>query len=287
MLCSNITLCLRDLAVRTLDSIRTCTLLARPLHFYFIEMQWTDILIIYLSCGAPFGVYFFLHEHRKTGVSSRLLLRSAAVWLFWIAYAYLLWRKNSAKRFTPSRHSSKKSSKNSEIALLEQQTAVMQEQILQAFIEASSRTRLKVQFFAFRDVLERFVGLTLAVKADEVSKDDNDHELFHIAGRKGRDAERAQKCLSRRNRTRLYEHQKNAREDFLKQVANLAGNNVPLNSGEFQKISALRDLILELLELLDVKLMERAENIFNKTETAPVLETNKSSNRLIEAAARN
>lgn len=265
-------------SVRTLEFTETCTILARPLQSVFTKMQWTDLLIIYLSCGAPFGVYFFL-QHRKKGISIRLLLRSAAAGLVWIAYAYLLWRKNVAKRLTSQKKSLQKSLQNflpdPEIALLEQQTSVLQEQVLQAFIELNSNARLKAQFFAFRDVLERFVGLTLAVKADQSAgigsgAEKNDHELFRIAGRKGKDAALAQKCLSRRNRLRLEEHQKNAREDFLKQVANLAGAGVLINGGgRGQNISLIKDLILELLELIDVKLMGRAEEIFAGAETAP------------------
>jgi hypothetical protein len=244
-------------------------------------MQWTDLLIIYLSCGAPFGVYFFL-QHRKKGISIRLLLRSAAAGLVWIAYAYLLWRKNVAKRLPPRKNFLHNFSHDPEIALLEQQTSVLQEQVLQAFIELNSNARLKAQFFAFRDVLERYVGLTLAVKADKApvtgaaaGAGKNDHELFRIAGRKGKDAALAQKCLSRRNRLHLEEHQKNAREDFLKQVANLAGAGVLINgSGRVQNISLIRDLILELLELIDVKLMGRAEEIFAGAETAPATSAN-------------
>lgn len=255
-------------------------------------MQWSDLLIIYFSCGAPFAVYHFLQNSRNDTFSSRLLLNSAAVWVGWIAYAYLLWRKRSQKRFTPAQKQAKKVSTDPEIALLEQQTTVIQEQILQAFIETNSRARLKVQFFAFRDVLERFVGLTIAernsAKFAASRKTASEAEVFSIAGRSGRDSERGARCVSRRNLARLQEHQKNAREDFLKQLANLRPADVPLNVGsEVQNFSALRELILELLDLLDVKLMERAELIFTERETVAAVQTNKSSNRLIEAAARN
>jgi hypothetical protein len=252
-------------------------------------MHWSDLLIIYFSCGAPFGVYFFLHNRGKMPVF-KLLLNSIGAAVVWIAYAYLLRREKITKSFTKKEFSFGKP----EISLLEQQTSMMQEQILQEFIVLNSKAALKVQFFTFRDVLERFVGLTIAVKSGKAGAGENEHEIFNVAGRKGKDAALAGKCLSRRNRNRLSEHQKGAREDFLKVLANLAAGSVPVNGplngdAKVGNFSLLKDLILELLELIDVKLIVRAEDIFMKTATMPVSETlvpetNKETSSLSQAA---
>jgi hypothetical protein len=252
-------------------------------------MHWSDLLIIYFSCGAPFGVYFFLHNRGKMPFF-KLLFSSIGAAAVWIAYAYLLRREKITKRFTKKDFFSE----SPEISLLEQQTSMMQEQILQEFILLNSKAALKLQFFAFRDVLERFVGLTIAVKKSETGAGENEHEIFKVSGRKGKDAALAGKCLSRRNRSRLSEHQKSAREDFLKVLANLPAGGVPVSGrlngdAKVGNFSLLKDLILELLELIDVKLIVRAEDIFKKTETLPVSETlvpetNKEAGSLSQAA---
>jgi hypothetical protein len=227
-------------------------------------MHWSDLLIIYLSCGAPFGVYFFL-QSRKRGISTGLLLRAGAATLFWIPFAYLLWRKNVAKRLTKKEFFLP----NPEISLLEQQISVLQEQILQAFIELNSKTGQKLHFFAFRDVLERYAGLTLAVKADENSVGESDFEIFRIAGRKKKELPLAGKCLAKRNSMRLISHQSKSCEDFLNHLAKLS--RIAASAGPEGKppnIFAFQGLILELFELIDVKTLQKAESVFINEEDA-------------------
>jgi hypothetical protein len=222
-------------------------------------MHWSDLLIIYLSCGAPFGVHFFLQNRKKTGFGA-LLLRSFGAGLLWIAYAYLLWRKNFAKRLTKA----EVFSQNPEISLLEQQTSMLQEQILQSFIALSAKSPLNYGFFAFRDVLERYVGLTLAEKACETTAGEIDFEVFRIAGRKKKELPLAGKCLARKNSMHLRSHQCNAREDFLKLMASIAHQAVQISgSSKESNISFFKDLILELFELIDVKTLQQAEDIFD------------------------
>ncbi len=180
-------------------------------------MHWSDLLIIYLSCGAPFGAYHFLQNRGKTPVLG-LFPRSLAVLLLWIPFAYLLWRKNVAKRLTGKEFFSP----NPEISLLEQQISVLQEQILQAFVELNSKNGLGLRFFAFRDVLQRYTGLTLALKANESMVGENDLEIFRIAGRKKKELPLAGKCLAKRNSMRLKSHQSKSREDFLGYLAKLS-----------------------------------------------------------------
>jgi hypothetical protein len=234
-------------------------------------MHWTDLLIIYLSCGAPFGVYFFLQNRKKYDLS-RLLLSSGAAGLFWIAYAYLLWRKNIAKRLTGREISSK----NPEISLLEQQISMLQEQILQAFIELNAKTPLKPGFFAFRDVLERYSGLTLATRAEETIAGESDFEVFRIAGRKKKELPLAGKCLARKNSMRLKSHQCNAREDFLKLLAKLGEHPVQLTgNGKAPNISLFNDLILELFELIDVSTLPRVRDVFDDKRN-PIFENSEN-----------
>ena len=231
-------------------------------------MHWSDLLIIYLSCGAPFGVYFFLKGPVKShkAKSVKHLLKSAAAGLLWIGYAYLLWRKNIAKRLTKQ----ESFSPNPEISLLEQQTSMLQEQILQSFVDFNAETGSKLNFFAFRDIMERYIGLTLALKADETIAGESDFEVFRIAGRKKKELPVAGKCLARKISMRLKSHQCNAREDFLKYIAKLTRQSVQTNgNGQTQNNSLLKDLILELFELTDVKTLQQVEHIFSARENAP------------------
>jgi hypothetical protein len=228
-------------------------------------MHWSDLLIIYLSCGAPFGVHHFLQGRNKRPVFG-LFARSCGISLLWAAYAYLLWRKNIAKRLTKREIFSP----DPQISLLGQQISMLQEQILQAFVELNAETGSKLNFFAFRDVLERYAGLTLALKADETTAGESDFEVFRIAGRKKKELPLAGKCLARKNSMRLKSHQCNAREDFLKLLAKLAFDAVPLKSdGGYQNSFALKELILELFELIDVNTLRKVESAFGSHENAP------------------
>src|SRR5688572_2946946 len=55
-----------------------CTLL--------IQMNPNDFLIIYLACGAPFGVYYFF-DKRNALPSNRLWLKTFLMVFFWIPFA--------------------------------------------------------------------------------------------------------------------------------------------------------------------------------------------------------
>jgi hypothetical protein len=217
-----------------------------------------DIIIIYLACGAPFGVYYFL-QHRETGKTAALFLRSCGVMLLWIPYACFIWRKKHAKGISGRANFSS----DVEISLLEQRSAIIQKQILQSFVEFAPKAVSDVSFFGFRDVLETYAGLTIAVAADQAEGFTSSAEVFKIAGREKKEMPLGQICLTRRNRNRLYAHQTDAREDMLRELAKLAARQRLIDSErENYKFSAFKGLILELFELLDVKSLHGAKDAF-------------------------
>lgn len=151
-------------------------------------MSPIDFLIIYFSCGAPFGVHFFLHHRR----SNRLILKTLLIVVVWIPYAFRLLHQKVTKEFPTER--------------LEN---------IQKEIEKILPKEFSV--FDFRETVERYVGLTLANQLENdqpTAKEINFFQLFQ-----NKNVKLAAKCLNRRNRKLLLLHQTQARQDFLQTLA--------------------------------------------------------------------
>lgn len=151
-------------------------------------MSPIDFLIIYLACGLPFGVHYFLHQRR----SNRLILKTLLVVFVWIPYAFRLLHQKVTKEFP-----------NEKIETVQKQI--------------EKNLPKEVSIFDFRETVERYVGLTLAnqFKDDKpTAKEINFFRLFQ-----NKNAKLAAKCLNRRNRKLLSLHQTQARQDFLETLA--------------------------------------------------------------------
>lgn len=191
-------------------------------------MNTSDIFIIYLACGAPFGVYFFL-QNRKKFMTAMLWLKSFLTVFVWIPYAFLLLndfatKRNRTKQFARNTH-------------LDAEISRIQKKLLQIQLKSEN----KIPIFEFREVLERYVGLTLLCQSGEKEPNETEKEIFRVSLRQNSPA--GANCLHRRNQKRLEFHQALARKDFLKVIAAL--NNFGLESPEFT------ELIFELTNILD------------------------------------
>lgn len=206
-------------------------------------MNAFEIFIIYLACGAPFGVYFFFQNRHKS-VFLTALLKSFLTVVVWIPYALRLLNANVTKKSSVSKFDSAGETD----AALEKKLDEIEKRMLQILLDA----RTEVSVFEFREVFERYTGLTLAGQTDEVGE--NEREVFKIINHKN--SELGAKCLHRRNRLRLEFHQRLASRDFLKLLAKIS----------FFEAEKLRRAALEFATLLnDVETRRAIENLFTES----------------------
>lgn len=208
-------------------------------------MNIFDTLIIYLACGAPFGVYYFLQYPEKDKFS-HLCIKTLSSFVFWpvsalrIIHRSYIFRTRSEINFAGSYELD---------AGVEERVFEIQKDLEKLFFDSEPRASI----YEFREVFDRYVGLSLALKAGSLPRADSEPELFKITGHKN--IELAAICTNRRNRSRLLIHQIQAREDFSKLLLSLAD----LAS----KWKAPAELANELAVLLgDTGAQHRFEKIF-------------------------
>lgn len=159
-------------------------------------MNIIEFLIIYLACGAPFGVY--RATSRFTHPSSRSWLKIIGAFAFWPISAVFLLSHRLAKKARPKRE---------ELESLRQQIENA------AFADGETQA-----LFEFREAFYRFTGLAGCLSENSVGYVGT--ELFDVAGQ--RDAVIAARCLARANRERLIRHYAGARKSFLMMITELS-----------------------------------------------------------------
>jgi hypothetical protein len=190
-------------------------------------MNLIDFLIIYLACGAPFGVYFFLQNRKKFSVR-KLWLKSFLTVFVWIPYAFNLLHHFTTKKIQTRQKREK--------ALLDERLAGIQKLILDLHFESSS----KISSFEIREVFERYAGLTMVCNFENNAPSQTEKEIFRISLRQN--PELGASCLHRRNRERLLLHQIQARKDFLQIIRELMISVFDTDE--------LRNLVIEFVETI-------------------------------------
>lgn len=207
-------------------------------------MTFTEFLIIYLSIGAPFGVYFFL-SRRPIKLDFAFLLKTICVVIGWCFYAVFL--------ISRSRQNIPKANLTSD-SIAENEIEKLVQKLLAAYSEISPNVK-NVSFFQFREIAERYTGLTAALN-DATESIEFQNELFAVAGRKNQDLQLANRCLQRKNSLRLKSHQIQAREDFLQIFENFYDE---------AEVVKFRETFFEIAERLIVLLAdEEAGNRLNR-----------------------
>ena len=148
-----------------------------------------DLLIVYLAFGAPFAVSEYFHRHD--------LARAFGVFAFWPLPAWRLVRRQLGARKKAGR------------ALDERTSRIFAK--LQRELSDSGAGALE-----FRDVFDRYVGLTREVNHNETPSDTKSAELFRISGREN--SRTASATIGRRNAARLRRHHTDARTRFLELI---------------------------------------------------------------------
>lgn len=217
-------------------------------------MTWIDCTIVYLACGAPLGVYYFL-LHRTRAESFRLWLKSFLTFVFWMPFAFQIVREHKIFDAGYSGLNSK-----------EQDIQIAQKQIEKHLLESVS----KISLFEFRETLERYVGLTLADRRDAIKVSEQEREIFRAAEIKN--VALAAACLERRNRKRLSFHQSEARRDFLQLIERLFASS--------ESREKLHQTVIEFVVIMnDLAAREKLEKLFagrlQTAEARPVEQTEK------------
>lgn len=173
-------------------------------------MEVKELLIIYLAAGAPFAVYFFF-RHRRDSHRLGFWLKIIFRFFVWFPYALL-----AAHRFFTQKTAgafSRRSRKNDELANIKNE-------ILREFI-IQNRYR---DFFETREVIERYIALTDTKNnfADGTAR--RETELFRISLRQN--TELAARCLHRKNRGRVWQHQTQSQNDLYDLCSQNAGSKL-------------------------------------------------------------
>jgi hypothetical protein len=157
-------------------------------------MSVSEIIILYFSIGMPFGVYFFLkNRFQKTS-----FLKSIAITFVWIPYAFRLFHKRINKKLLNNEFDNK-------LSLVSQHQKSLENILI--------RDNSGVLLFEFREVIERYIALTLNSKEIIPTFNENKREIFRIT--KNPNLELSSICLNRLNQQKLKHHQSNARKDFV------------------------------------------------------------------------
>jgi hypothetical protein len=164
-------------------------------------MTLTDILIIYLTFGAPLGVYKYLQNRAMS--RRRRILYSLSTFVFWVPAAVQIVYLYFRNAYSGDGFVSKQ-----DLDVTEKRLA-----------EISEALRLELIGFGgaagvhdVRETIDRYVGLAAAARKDggvtAVGWD-----FFTAAGRRKHDL--AQRCLMRRNLRRLERHHTQASRDLV------------------------------------------------------------------------
>ena len=164
-------------------------------------MNLFDAIIIYLACGAPFGVYYFVNQRNR---QNRVFFNPVLITLFWLPFALVLFQKYVTKKLPDSIFF------KSEI-LGEQEIIETKNDLERVLLKNS----FGISIFEIKEILERYVGLTSALENQAEQSEAGNH-FFEIAGTKN--SQLASKCYQRRNRKLLSYHQTLAGQDLLKLI---------------------------------------------------------------------
>ncbi len=162
-------------------------------------MNLSETLIIYLACGAPFGVEYL---QRRTDRS-----------IFWTAFGvvvrFILWPISAGRMLFRLLACSSELLLESPDAVDQQLSAIRSR--FEAIIHAEQGPP---RVFEFRDTFLRYTGLARSASAEPGS---GVAEIFEITGHD--DVTLATTCLNRKNARKLARHRDRSREEFARFIA--------------------------------------------------------------------
>ena len=188
----------------------------------------TDLIIIYLACGSPLGVYQITSSQAPHSAPNWAGVISA--FLFWPVFAaFLLIARIRAPH-------------QIDHARLDH----IRNEMERIAFTGASMTRL----FDFREVFYRFTGLVETANAEHGRPRAN--EIFELTGHDNKAL--AARCLARRNREKLAFHRARARDEFVGVVSNAAADT---SNGEnlFRLTNELAELIRDAATAQEINIL--------------------------------
>lgn len=167
-------------------------------------MTISDLVVIYFSIGAPCGVYVYF-QFRGSSAQTKLWLKTVSAFFFWMptVFRLLLNNKFIQNSFSPDQEN------DAPFLAREEKLYSIQKRLEKFSVESKYETSI----YQFREMLQRYIGLTFAVQSASENRTEINKDFFVAAQNKN--AEIAARCFQRRNRERLFFHQRLARQDFL------------------------------------------------------------------------
>jgi hypothetical protein len=172
-------------------------------------MTYFDATIIYLAIGSPLAVYYFLRGGREYSV--RDLPMAVLAMLLWPIYT--IWLAAYSNGSGPS-----KSLHSPNYVTLDAATSQRVDKIRQSMEKIVCERIPERSVFDFREVFERYVGLTGAIGENEEAES---NRFSHLTGGSVEGDRLNAICLNRRNHRLLEFHHIRARNDFLALAANI------------------------------------------------------------------
>jgi hypothetical protein len=172
------------------------------------------------------------------------------------------------------------------------------EAIKKIFEKSFAKHSFSFSIFEFREIFDRYVGLSSEVQAENLEISPAETEIFRITNHSNKKL--AEICLNRRNRKRLSFHQKLARRDFFEILKKFIDNSEKeenlfatvsklaalLNDFEAQKI--IENLSKETLQTIAPQNVKNTGNeLWNSDKHKPLTDSQLSTNLQVLTATAN
>jgi hypothetical protein len=251
-------------------------------------MNLRDLLIIYLAGGAPFGVYYFLQNRHRTETKI-LWLKTLFRFVCWIPFALQMVARSSLLTNLYYKGFGKTGG-------LDAQKGQEIEKIKKNFEKFLSESDFSRSIYEFREIFDRYVGLSVEIQNTDQEILPAEREIFRISEHTNKNL--AEICLNRRNRQRLSFHQKLARRDFFEifnQFLRHSSESRPfidqavnlsclLNDSEMR--SWIEEFLSESLQTQNEKDVEKTEKEIWKSDKHKLLPETRISTNLPVMTAR-
>lgn len=165
-------------------------------------MAVTDLIVVHFALGSPFAVYRITRGNIRSPRSAVAVGVYFALWPIFAAAFIRDWFSISSNHPVENALDEKIRDLKSSIESLVFSNTLMS------------------SIFDFREIFDRYVGLTLAL-LDDFAPTSN--ELFTISGHK--DPSLAMKCTVRLNRRRLLIHQTQASDEFVEMIRHITSSH--------------------------------------------------------------
>ena len=226
-------------------------------------MTLTDILIIYLTFGAPLAVYKYLQNRAMK--RRRRILASLSIFVFWVPAAVQIVYLYFRNAYSGDGFVSKQ-----DLDVTDKRLADIGEELRMELIGFGAGVH------DVRETIDRYVGLADAARnSSAVTAVGGD--LFNAAGRRKHDV--AQRCLMRRNLRRLGRHHTQASSDLVYLLEEASERfeisravriaiELALQLEDDNTVKHLRDLVVQRGEVWESRQQDRRKTVTSVPQIA-------------------